>query len=75
MGFILFARNVDSAEQIRALCHDLRDAVGYDAPIMIDQEGGRVNVCAPQLRATGCPPWIMPNNPKIRLWSFMRDLP
>lgn len=41
-GFILFARNVESADQIRALCHDLREAAGYDAPILIDQEGGRV---------------------------------
>jgi beta-N-acetylhexosaminidase len=41
-GFILFARNIDSPEQIRALCGDLRDAVGRDAPITVDQEGGRV---------------------------------
>jgi len=41
-GFILFARNVDSPDQLRALTADLRDAVGRDAPILIDQEGGRV---------------------------------
>ncbi|MCC1493319.1 glycoside hydrolase family 3 N-terminal domain-containing protein [Cognatishimia sp. F0-27] len=41
-GFILFQRNLDTAEQIRALCADLRDAVGWGAPIFIDQEGGRV---------------------------------
>ena len=56
MGFILFARNVDSADQIRALCHDLRDAVGYDAPIMIDQEGGRVQ----RLRAPIARDWLPP---------------
>lgn len=41
-GFILFARNVDNPAQLRALTRDLRDAVGRDAPILIDQEGGRV---------------------------------
>lgn len=42
LGFILFARNVESHEQIRKLCTDLRNAVGWYAPILIDQEGGRV---------------------------------
>ncbi len=41
-GFILFARNVDSPDQLRALTAALRDCVGHDAPILIDQEGGRV---------------------------------
>ena len=41
-GFILFARNVEAPDQVRALCADLRDAVGREAPILIDQEGGRV---------------------------------
>ena len=41
-GFILFARNVDTPGQLRRLTGDLRDAVGRDAPILIDQEGGRV---------------------------------
>lgn len=41
-GFILFARNIDNPEQVRALCDDLRAAAGHDAPILIDQEGGRV---------------------------------
>lgn len=41
-GFILFARNVDTPDQLRALTADLRDAVGHNAPIFIDQEGGRV---------------------------------
>ena len=43
LGFILFARNCGSPDQIRALTGDLRDAVGRaDAPILIDQEGGKV---------------------------------
>jgi beta-N-acetylhexosaminidase len=41
-GFILFARNVDTPDQIRALTQALRDTVGRDAIITIDQEGGRV---------------------------------
>jgi beta-N-acetylhexosaminidase len=41
-GFILFARNIDTPDQVRALCDDLRDAAGHNAPITIDQEGGRV---------------------------------
>ena len=40
-GFILFARNVDTPKQLRALTAELRDAVGRDAPVLIDQEGGR----------------------------------
>lgn len=47
-GFILFRRNVESPEQVRALCASLRDAVGRaDAPILIDQEGGRVQRMGP----------------------------
>lgn len=41
-GFILFARNIETPSQLRGLCHALRDAVGWQAPILIDQEGGRV---------------------------------
>jgi len=42
LGFILFARNLQTPEQIVALTRDLRAAVGRDAMILIDQEGGRV---------------------------------
>ncbi len=43
LGFILFARNCESPEQIRALVSDLRECIGRtDAPVLIDQEGGRV---------------------------------
>jgi beta-N-acetylhexosaminidase len=41
-GFILFARNVEDPDQLRRLTADLRDCVGRDAPVLIDQEGGRV---------------------------------
>lgn len=42
LGFILFARNVEDPAQLRALTSSLRDAVGREAPILVDQEGGRV---------------------------------
>ena len=41
-GFILFARNIENPDQVRALTSEMREAVGRDAPILIDQEGGRV---------------------------------
>jgi beta-N-acetylhexosaminidase len=41
-GFILFARNVESPDQLRRLTGDLRAAVGRDALVFVDQEGGRV---------------------------------
>ena len=41
-GFILFARNIDTPGQLRRLTGDLRDTLGRDAPVLIDQEGGRV---------------------------------
>jgi beta-N-acetylhexosaminidase len=41
-GFILFARNVEDPDQLRRLTGDLRQSVGRDAPVLIDQEGGRV---------------------------------
>ncbi|MBK0398401.1 glycoside hydrolase family 3 protein [Limibaculum sp. M0105] len=41
-GFILFSRNVDTPAQVAALVAELRDAVGRKAPVLIDQEGGRV---------------------------------
>nr|WP_303623686.1 beta-N-acetylhexosaminidase [Shimia sp. CNT1-13L.2] len=55
-GFILFARNIESADQVRALCDELRACVGYDAPILIDQEGGRVQ----RLRAPLATEWTPP---------------
>jgi beta-N-acetylhexosaminidase len=43
LGFILFQRNCVSPAQVRALVQDLRACVGRaDAPVLIDQEGGRV---------------------------------
>jgi beta-N-acetylhexosaminidase len=43
LGYILFARNCVEPAQIRELTAALRDSVGRpDAPILIDQEGGRI---------------------------------
>jgi len=48
LGFILFARNCDSPDQVRALTDDVRETVGRpDAPVLIDQEGGRVQRLRP----------------------------
>lgn len=55
-GFILFARNVEDPEQLRRLTSDLREAVGWQAPILVDQEGGRVQ----RLRAPHWQEWTPP---------------
>ncbi len=55
-GFILFARNVESAEQLRALTSDLRTAVGWHAPVFVDQEGGRVQRLRAPLATEFLPP-------------------
>lgn len=55
-GFIVFARNLDNPDQIRALCSDFREAVGREAPITIDQEGGRVQ----RLRGALGREWLPP---------------
>jgi beta-N-acetylhexosaminidase len=47
-GFILFARNIQGPEQVRRLTDGLREAVGWgDAPVLADQEGGRVQRLGP----------------------------
>ena len=49
-GFILFARNVGEAEQVRDLVNAMRESVGRpEAPIFIDQEGGKVQRLRPPL--------------------------
>lgn len=48
LGFILFARNCENPDQVRALVAELLDTVGRaDAPVLIDQEGGRVQRLKP----------------------------
>jgi beta-N-acetylhexosaminidase len=55
-GFILFARNVETPDQLRRLTASLRDCVGRNALIVIDQEGGRVQ----RLRAPHWREWTPP---------------
>lgn len=52
-GFILFGRNIGEAAQIADLVASLRDSIGDpDAPVLIDQEGGRVQRIRPPLVAS-----------------------
>jgi beta-N-acetylhexosaminidase len=47
-GFILFKRNIDNPAQVARLVEELRGTTGdLDAPVLIDQEGGRVQRLAP----------------------------
>ncbi|UTD29007.1 beta-N-acetylhexosaminidase [Bradyrhizobium sp. WD16] len=47
-GFILFKRNIDNPSQVIELVRQMRDCVGApDAPVLIDQEGGRVQRLGP----------------------------
>jgi beta-N-acetylhexosaminidase len=47
-GFILFKRNVETPEQVTRLVGELRREIGEpDAPVLIDQEGGRVQRLGP----------------------------
>ncbi|MEL7486097.1 MAG: beta-N-acetylhexosaminidase [Pseudomonadota bacterium] len=67
-GFILFARHCETPENVRAHCDELRDCVGRDAPIMIDQEGGRVaRMKPPAFRAHPAPDAFG------ELWRLDRD--
>src|SRR5213592_2418476 len=58
-GVILFARNIESATQLRKLIDDLRDLSAIEPIITIDQEGGRVS----RLRLLGNEP---PNAQQLR---------
>ncbi len=55
-GFILFQRNCETPDQLRRLTAELRDCVGRDAPVLIDQEGGRVQ----RMRAPHWREWMPP---------------
>jgi beta-N-acetylhexosaminidase len=46
-GFILFRRNIGAPREVEALTASLRDTIGRDAPILVDQEGGRVQRLGP----------------------------
>lgn len=58
LGVILFKRNIDQPEQVRQLIRQVRASLGRpDAPVLIDQEGGRVQRLRP-------PHW--PDYPSLR---------
>jgi beta-N-acetylhexosaminidase len=62
-GLILFQRNCGSTAQLRDLTADFRDAVGRkDAPVLIDQEGGRVQRMSPVA------------NPEWRKYPALREM-
>jgi beta-N-acetylhexosaminidase len=47
-GFILFKRNIEAPRQVALLVEELRNLVGVaNAPVLIDQEGGRVQRLGP----------------------------
>jgi len=46
-GFILFRRNIAGPEPLRRLIEEVREALGRSAPVLIDQEGGRVQRLGP----------------------------
>lgn len=65
LGFILFRRNCEEPGQVARLVADLRDSVGRkDAPVLIDQEGGRVARLRP-------PHW--PSFPAMRIFGDLAE--
>lgn len=65
-GFIIFKRNVETPGQVIKLLRDLREAIGNpDAPVLVDQEGGRVQRFGP-------PHW--PVYPPGAVFSILYDL-
>jgi beta-N-acetylhexosaminidase len=63
-GLILFERNISDADAVRRLIDDFRAAVGRNAPVLIDQEGGRVQRLRP-------PRW--PNYPPGAAYGALYD--
>jgi beta-N-acetylhexosaminidase len=66
-GLIVFKRNCESPEQLKALTSAFRNAVGRkDAPVLVDQEGGRVQRMGP-------PSNVWRKFPKARLFGMAYD--
>ena len=63
-GLIVFKRNIAGADALRRLIADFRAVVGRDAPVLIDQEGGRVQRLGP-------PDW--PNYPPGAAYGALYD--
>jgi beta-N-acetylhexosaminidase len=86
-GFILFARNLESPSQVRALCDQLRSLCDVPPILTIDQEGGRVSrlrkigqqpPSADQLRRANNDAWIQEHGhltaELLRLFGFNLNL-
>ena len=64
-GLILFRRNIETPAQVQALTASFREAVGRaDAPVLVDQEGGRVQRLGPPF----CPAY-----PPARVFGDLYD--
>ena len=63
-GLIIFKRNIDTPEQVAALVRSFRDIVSREAPVLVDQEGGRVQRLGP-------PHW--PGYPPGAVYSALYD--
>src|SRR5664280_1657805 len=46
-GLIVFKRNINTPQQVTELTQSFRDIVGWEAPVLVDQEGGRVQRLGP----------------------------
>jgi beta-N-acetylhexosaminidase len=65
-GFILFKRNIKAPRQVVSLIRELRECLGEpDAPVLVDQEGGRVQRLGP-------PHW--PMYPAGALFGRLHDI-
>ncbi|HWV54852.1 beta-N-acetylhexosaminidase [Pseudorhodoplanes sp.] len=67
-GLILFKRNIENPAQVTALTAHFREIVGWDAPVLVDQEGGRVQRLGP-------PHWPVypPGSAYAALYELDRD--
>ena len=54
-GLIVFRRNIAEPDALRRLTGDFRTTLGRDAPVLIDQEGGRVQRMGPPHRGRNIP--------------------
>ncbi|HWK94341.1 MAG TPA: beta-N-acetylhexosaminidase [Pseudolabrys sp.] len=63
-GLIIFKRNISDPGQVADLVRDFRDTVGWEAPVLVDQEGGRVQRLGP-------PHW--PKYPPGAVFSALYD--
>ncbi len=65
-GLILFERNIETPRQVSVLIDEFFDALGYEAAVLIDQEGGRVQRLGP-------PYWRTYPSGAHYGWLFDRD--